>query len=192
VWGSFGAAALAAATARADGSKADTAPAATASPSSPRPVQCDSGENWEHVLGLVLDAGQGPLSLGGRYLNQYRTHSGCGGLGFVTWLGAGAEVRAEETSAMVTQAVARLGGAGDAMAFGFELAGGAGTDFARTIATGSAALLFDFYYFGIGGSYQFPIGFTRPAWLGAIEVAVRIQVPIFRYGVHEEQHVEQR
>jgi hypothetical protein len=155
-------------------------------------IKCSSGENWEHVLGLVLDTGQGPLSLGGRYLHQYRYHGGCGGLGAITWAGMGAEVRAEETSAMVTQAVGRMGLWGDAMAFGFELAAGAGTTFAHTIATGSAGILFDFYYFAIGGSYRFPIGFSRPAWLGAVELALRIQVPFFRYAVHEEEHVEER
>jgi hypothetical protein len=154
-------------------------------------VKCTSGENWEHVLGLVLDTGQGPLSWGGRYLHQYRYHSGCGGLGAITWAGFGAEVRAQETSAMVTQAVARFGLWGDAMATGFELAAGAGTTFARTIATGSAGLFLDFYYFGIGGTYQFPIGYARPTWLGAVEFALRIHVPIFRYSVHEEEHMEQ-
>jgi hypothetical protein len=143
----------------------------------------------QHMLGAMLDAGQGPASYGARYLNSYQSGSGCGGLGGTGWYGFGGEVRGEGTSAAVAQVVGRAGGAGDTLGMGVELAAGAGTTFARTIATGSFALLLDFYYFGVGISYAFPIGFDRPAWLSnGVELALRIHVPLFTYDEFEEHH----
>jgi hypothetical protein len=48
-------------------------------------------------------------------------------------------------------------------------------------------LLLDFYYVGLGASYSFPIGVDRPAWLGGLEFALRIHVPIVVYDKHEEK-----
>ena len=150
--------------------------------------ECSSERESQHLLGAVLDAGDGPASFGARYLNAHRSSSGCGGLGATLWYGYGAELRGQGAEAAVAQAVGKAGMAGDAAAFGLELATGAGTTFDRTIATGSVAFLFDFYYLGVGLSYAFPIGADRPAWLGGPELAVRVNVPLFTYDHHEEHY----
>jgi hypothetical protein len=178
---------LATGAAHADPSKADAAPLAAAA--DPRTDECTYGHDRQHLLGLLLDAGHGSASFGTRYMNAYRDHSGCGGLGFLGWLGVGAEVRGEGTSAMAAQAVGRIGGVGDAIGTGVEIGAGAATTFAQTIPVGSVALLFDFYYFGIGGSYTIPIGADRPSWLDGWELAVRVHIPLQTYDVFEEKHL---
>jgi hypothetical protein len=150
-------------------------------------VQCRSGHDRQNLLGLLLDAGQGPVSYGARYLNQSRNSSGCGGLGFTSWFGFGAEIRGDGVSAMEAQAVGRLGGSGDVLPLGLELAAGAGTTFGRTIALGTATALVDFDYFGVGASYRFPIGFDRPQWLGGLELALRIHFPLSTYDAQERR-----
>jgi hypothetical protein len=161
-----------------------------APPSPSRPVDpsraCSSRDDRQHLLGLVLDVDNGHDAIGARYMNALRNSSGCGGLGAMLWLGYGAEAQVEGTSAMVTQAVGRAGMLGDAFGMGVELGGGVGTDFGRTIAAGSAALLFDAYFFGLGVSYQFPIASDRPAWLGAVQFALRVHIPLSTYDVREE------
>lgn len=172
--------------------RAEDAAKATGAPSpstAPRSEECSSEHERQHMLGAVLDAGQGPASYGARYLESYRSSSGCGGLGFTGWYALGGEVRGEGTSAAAAQVVGRFGGIGDTMGFGIELAAGGGTTFARTIATGQFAVLLDFYYLGFGISYAFPIGFDRPAWLASsVEFALRIHVPLFTYDEYEERH----
>jgi hypothetical protein len=161
-------------------------PAATATQSA-RPVKCTSGHEWQHLVGLVLDAGQRAASYGVRYMNAYKDYSGCGGLGVVGWVGYGAEIRGDGVSAVETQAVGRAGMGGDASSFGIELAAGGASTLVSNIALGTATFLVDFYYFGVGASYRFPIGSPRPPWLGEVEFALRIHVPVFTYGKDEKQ-----
>ena len=82
---------------------------------------------------------------------------------------------------------------GDASAVGVELAAGAASTFGGgNIALGTATVLLDFYYFGLGASYRFPIGSPRPSWLGEAEFALRIQVPVHTYGKYEKKWTEPR
>jgi hypothetical protein len=143
-------------------------------------------------MGALLDMGSGPVSFGARYLHGYKGYDGCFGLGMAAWFDYGAEVRAKGASAMITQAVLRAGLAGDTIPAGLELAGGAGTDFTKTVAIGTFAVMLDFLYGGLGVSYEFPIGSSRPSWLGEVEFAVRVHIPVRRYNVHEERRIEAR
>ena len=153
-------------------------------------VSGSSSSDMHHIVGGVFDAGSGPVSLGARYLHGHREASVCHRLGGMVWLDYGAEVRAQLVRAMITQAVARVGMAGDAVPVGLELAAGTGTDFDRTIVTGSVAFLIDFYFGGLGASYVFPIGSSRPSWLGQFEFALRVHVPVATYDVHEKHWTE--
>jgi hypothetical protein len=164
-----------------------TAEAPAPAPPAPRTIQCTEGHDRQHQLGFLLDAGQGQASYGVRYLNQYRVDSGCGGLGGTAWFGFGPEIRGDGASAMEFQAVVRAGIGGDAIPAGVELSSGAATTFGRTIATGTATFVIDFNYFGLGAAYRFPIGADRPSWLGGLEFALRIHVPLFTYDVERKE-----
>jgi hypothetical protein len=151
------------------------------------PLECASHEDKQHLVGLALDAGRGPYTATARYLHGHRSGQGCGGLGATFWFGYGAELGVADSAAMIAQAVGRAGIAGDAMAMGVELAGGAATDFDRPVATGSAAFFFSLYYVELGVSYHFPIAADRPPWLSETEFALRAYIPVLTYDVHDKR-----
>ncbi len=146
-------------------------------------------------IGAVLDGGKGPLSYGLRVMNDQRDHFACGDSRTVGAVGFGLEVRGEGTSAVDGQGVLRVHGGDDGpWAAGFTVEGalGAATDGTKSIATGSTALLFDLGAMSVGASYQFPIGADRPAWLGTLGLALRVNVPLMTTDVRHDSRDERR
>jgi hypothetical protein len=141
---------------------------------------------------LLFDVGHGSPSFGARYLQQHRDRHRCGDAGELASLGLGAEVRGMGTSAVAAQGVVRVAGAdetrGVAGGFSAEAAAGVATGLGRTFATGSVAVLLDLGPVGVGASYQIPIGAARPAWLGSLGLALRVNIPLLTYDAHEERY----
>lgn len=130
------------------------------------------------MLGALLEVGKGPDSAGVRYLHEHGQSDGCDGLGSMVWFSYGADLRASFGSALLGYAVGRAGFAGDAGGLALEAGVGGGTNFHMSRPLGFAGLFWSMYYIDLGGTYAFPIGYSRPDWLGGLQFAVRIHVPV--------------
>ena len=154
-----------------------------------REPECRKGWDTQEGFGVLFDGAKGPPSYGVRWLEEHRERRRCGDMSSLGSVGFGLDVRGEGTSAVEGEGVMRIHGGDDkpwAGGFSLELAAGAATDGQRAVAMGSAALLLDLGPAGIGASYQFPIGVDRPAWMGSLGLALRVQIPVWVSDVHEE------
>ena len=146
---------------------------------------CRESGSVEHVLGGGFDFGFARDTVLLRYLQVHRAGVHCGGLGTMSWLSYGPEIRTDLRGAWLGYAMARAGAFGDAGGGALELGIGAGTDFDRTVASGIVGLFYSVYYFDLGGSIQYAIAHERPYWLGGLQFAVRFHVPLFEYAAYD-------
>ncbi|HEY8091926.1 MAG TPA: hypothetical protein VIF09_28890 [Polyangiaceae bacterium] len=156
-----------------------------------REPECRKGWDIQQGFGVLFDGAKGPPSYGVRWLEDHRERRRCGDMSSLGSVGFALDVRGEGTSAMQGEGVIRIHGGDDkpwAGGFSLELAAGGATDGQRAIATGSVALLLDFGPAGIGASYQLPIGADRPAWMGSLGLALRVQIPLWVSESHEEAY----
>jgi hypothetical protein len=170
---------------------------ATAEPASPESQpseferECVDSGNKEHVVGAILDVGGRTDSAGIRYLHSHLSGTACGGLGAFGWLSYGAETRVTFFPAVASYAVGRAGVLGDGGGFSTELGFGGGTDLNKTSALGFLALFWSGYVFDLGGIGHFPLGGDRPNWLGTVQFAMRVHVPVYRYDRYEKREERQ-
>jgi hypothetical protein len=156
-----------------------------------REPECRKGWDTQEGFGVLFDGAKGPPSYGVRWLEEHRERRRCGDMSSLGSVGFGLDVRGEGTSAVEGEGVIRIHGGDDrpwAGGISLELAAGGTTDGQRAFAMGSVALLFDLGPAGIGASYQFPIGADRPAWMGSLGLALRVQIPVWVSDVHEERY----
>lgn len=167
-------------------------PCVTAEPAAPESKppepdrECHQSGNKEHVVGAILDVGGRTDSAGIRYLHSHVSGTACGGLGAFGWLSYGPEMRVTFFPAVASYAVARAGVLGDGGGFSAELGLGGGSDLSKSRALGFFGLFLSGYVFDLGGVGHFPIGGDRPDWLGTVQFAMRIHVPVHRYDKYEQ------
>jgi hypothetical protein len=137
-------------------------------------------------LGLRYDLGHAD-AFGIGILHAHEEGTSSGGLGFFGYFGYGLDLRLvsadrSAVDAWLTSAVARLSGMGDAGGSAAEVAVGVGHGADGWQGAAHAGFFIEFYYLGIGYTYQFPLGpFTRPDWLSSHQFSVRIHAPLYRY-----------
>ena len=150
------------------------------------------GEPWrasggapEHLLGAVLDTGIGPnrkgaTAIGARFS---RTHPSSGDGAALAWVGYGADLRAvtlgfDSIDGGRVLAVAEAGASMGAAGLKLEACLGSGVGHDGPVGVWGFGLMYSFYAFGFGLSFQFPVDAPRPAWLEPAQFAFRVRLPL--------------
>jgi hypothetical protein len=137
----------------------------------------------EHLIGPTFDTGVGADRKGASSLGVQFTRAHVWGGPVLAWLGYGSDLRAvtlgfDSLDAGLALASGEAGAAVGAGGLAVEGTIGAGFHNRGIVGIWGFGILYSFYVFEFGVSFQFPIDHARPGWLEVGQFALRLRIPL--------------